>query len=713
MPAGTHGVAPRMARDLTLLLALVCVVYANAFHAGFTLDNDFFILGDERVHTVSVENLRRILSEDYAAPRFVTGVYRPLTTLSFLFNYSVLGGADDPVGYHAVNLLLHFGNVVLVYLLALALVAGAWNAFFVAALFAAHPIATEAVTNIVGRGDMLACGSVLAGTLLYLRSVDARGGRRVAWLAALAGVTMLGVFAKESAVAILGAMLAYDLVYRLRSRPADGLATLGREAWRFFRTGYVALVPPFAALLLARAAVYRGVAVRTTPFLENPLVAANLGTRLLTAAKVLGIYVARLVWPASLSCDYSYDAIPVVQTPPATAGDWLAWVVLVALVAAIVGIVRQRRRNPALAFFGLFALLTFLPISNVPLVIGTIMGERLAYLPSVGLAGCVVVGFDALARRRAATGAGTSAPNVVRALLALLIVGYGVRTTIRNLDWKDTLPLFESATRAAPGSFKVHQLYARALAAADPGLTNLDRVVAEEERALAIVERSEVPAEARSWSLPQSLAQHLAMQAQRLERTSPERHALLARSAELLTRAAEVNHTKEVAARARTLGGAASQDPPLGAADIDDDLGQVRLELEDLDGAAQAFRDLAGVAPDDPRAQIGLARVHRARGESDQAALRLVTAIVLDSSRHDALRMLVDLYRETDPNGCALAPPGSPAPLDWTCPTLHATLCAADAELIAAFTAANARAGAEELRRNSIAFHNCSPDALP
>jgi hypothetical protein len=166
-----------LVRDLTILLALVAVVYANSFRAGFTLDNDFFILGDERVHAASAANVRRILSEDYTAPRFVTGVYRPLTTLSFLFNYAVLGGADDPVGYHLLNLLLHFGNTVLVYLLALAIVADAWSALFVAALFAAHPIATEAVTNMVGRGDLLAAGSVLAGMLMYLRSIDARAGR--------------------------------------------------------------------------------------------------------------------------------------------------------------------------------------------------------------------------------------------------------------------------------------------------------------------------------------------------------------------------------------------------------------------------------------------------------------------------------------------------------------------------------------------------------
>src|SRR5437879_200346 len=94
---------------------------------------------------------------------------------------------------------------------ALAVLADAWAAFFTAALFTTHPIATEAVTNIIGRADLLATLAVLGGTLLYLRSGQESGRPRTAWLLGLALGTTLGLLAKESAVGILGAMLALAL----------------------------------------------------------------------------------------------------------------------------------------------------------------------------------------------------------------------------------------------------------------------------------------------------------------------------------------------------------------------------------------------------------------------------------------------------------------------------------------------------------------------
>ena len=75
--------------------------------------------------------------------------------------------------------------------------------------------------------------------------------------------------------------------------------------------------------------------------------------------------------------------------------------------------------------------------------------------------------------------------------------------------------------------------------------------------------------------------------------------------------------------------------------------------------------------------------------------------------------MLVDVYRQSDPTGCALKPQGSEAPFDWTCPSLQATLCAADAELIVSFVAANERATADKVARNAVANHQCAPEVLP
>ena len=65
-----------------------------------------------------------------------SGLYRPLTTLSLLFNYAVLGNRTRPAGYHLMNWILHAVNATLVYLLALRLLKQIAPAFAAAAIWA-------------------------------------------------------------------------------------------------------------------------------------------------------------------------------------------------------------------------------------------------------------------------------------------------------------------------------------------------------------------------------------------------------------------------------------------------------------------------------------------------------------------------------------------------------------------------------------------------
>jgi hypothetical protein len=176
-----------------LLCLLTLAVYANTLGLGFALDAVALVTGDPRVHAATLGNLGLIFRNDYWWPSSVDTLYRPLTTLSFLFN------SENPAGYHAVNVLLHCVNSLLVFRLALGVLRSRKPAFFAAALWAMHPIATEAVANVAGRADLLATFAVLAGLLLYIRVVSQAEGRWPLAVAALFAVSAGGVFSKESA----------------------------------------------------------------------------------------------------------------------------------------------------------------------------------------------------------------------------------------------------------------------------------------------------------------------------------------------------------------------------------------------------------------------------------------------------------------------------------------------------------------------------------
>src|SRR5438046_1814478 len=127
------GMAPHFA-SIFMLVSTILFAFANSLHdSGFALDNKFIILEDPRLREANQTNIKRIFQEDYWWPKAVSGLYRPLTTLSYLFNYSVLGNQDKAAGYHWVNFALHWLTAVLVYFCVMALMDKLWPALFAAA----------------------------------------------------------------------------------------------------------------------------------------------------------------------------------------------------------------------------------------------------------------------------------------------------------------------------------------------------------------------------------------------------------------------------------------------------------------------------------------------------------------------------------------------------------------------------------------------------
>ena len=131
-------------------------------------------------------------------------------------------------------------------------------------------------------------------------------------------------------------------------------------------------------------------------------------------------------------------------------------------------------RDRTAFFFAGLGFLSLLPAANLLFPIGTIMAERLLYLPLFGLVGALVVAAD-------------DAGAVPVVLVCLIGAGLAVRTWIRNLDWKDDLAMATASVRTSPGSYHVHRLLANTLFQSDLAHGDIDRVVAEAHKGLAIL----------------------------------------------------------------------------------------------------------------------------------------------------------------------------------------------------------------------------------
>ena len=446
-----------------MLGSLTLLAFSNSFQSGFVLDNKGLLL-DPRLRDATPENIALILKHTYWWPTGEAGLYRPITTFSYLFNYTILGDGDQPAGYHSINLVLHLGNVLLAYVLAVRLIRSFWPAVFVAALWAVHPASTESVTNIVGRADLLAAIAVLSGLLMYLKSTEASGWVRLFWLTGLGVVTTLGVFSKESAVAILPLIVLYEIVWWKERRPHRALA-------------YCCIVTllPIAVMLYQRSVVLATSPPAEFPFTDNPIVGADWWTARLTAVKVMARYLWLTIWPEKLSVDYSYNQIPLAH---GAAEDWVAFFVVLAVA---IGVVLLFRWNRTCFFLACFAFLNFVPASNLLFPIGTIMADRLLYLPSLGLLACLVIAIYTIARK-------PKMAALVPIALGLIAAGFTVRTWARNRDWQSDLSIATADVRISPNSFKLHRLLAASLFESDPAHSNIDQAIAEQEKSLALID---------------------------------------------------------------------------------------------------------------------------------------------------------------------------------------------------------------------------------
>ncbi len=678
------------------LCALTLAAYSNSFIAGFTFDNVYIILKNPFIREATWSNVSQLLHHTFRWPTGEIGLYRPFTSLTLLFNYAVLGNAESPPGYHWVNFLLHAANVLLVYVIALKLARKFWLAVSVAALWAVHPVLTESVTNIIGRSDLLAGLSILGGFWVYLKSTEANGPSRMAWLAGLTGVTAVGVFSKENGVAILGVMVLYEFTWWKERREFRGLLY-----------GCLAVLAPILAMLYVRSGVMAASPAARIAFVDNPLVGASIVTSRLTAVAVMARYLWLLVWPAKLSCDYSYAQILFAT---GSFRDWIAWLVVVAVVA---GVVFQFRRNPLLFFFAAFAFLLFLPTANLVFLTGTIMAERFLYLPAVGFAACVVLLLDRAAER----------VNFRRAspvAVCLIVAALGVRTWYRNADWKDDLSLNEASLRTSPNSFKTHSGMAMWLSKSGTTMANIDAAIAEAEKSLAILQ----PLPDKLSSSTEYLNAGLFYQARgdlalptgtsASGNLSPESLRAYQRARELLLHGIAI----ELAGDARGdqgpgAGGKPGSEPARpNEAQLYEQLGRVHMKLREPQQAYEAAVHARQLAPRAAGTSLLTAEALIALGRKEESGIALMTGLLATGNK-DFLAPLNYLYQSgLDPQGCAFQQTPSGPFLNNGCQPVHDQICKAYAELIQIDQSNAQRELVEEDRSRAVGQYGCSSSVL-
>jgi tetratricopeptide (TPR) repeat protein len=434
------------------------------------------------------------------------------------------------------------------------------------------------------------------------------------------------------------------------------------------------------------------------PFTDNPLLGDSFWTARLAAFHVIGKYLALLVWPARLAPDYSYSAIPA-------AVDAQALVALALCIGAGALAIWSWRRHKPLFFAIVFFFVTLAPVSNVFVLIGSIMAERFLYLPAVGFFAAVVYGLRAVALRA------PRARTTVAAAIAVVLLAFAARAYARNADWLDGRRFWESAVRAVPDNYKAPLNFAGTLPLLRP--EDRQRAAANVGRALAILdplpdERNSGFAYREAGVTYRELGDELALKRAAPDGTEPAEW--YRKSLDALLRSERIEQALDRTYRDINARRGAPQSTFLPSV-LYLELGRTRLRLLQHPEAIAAFEH-GRALESNPDLLEELGATYEALEQPRKAAQSFIEAMEMDSRRTNLMEKLVALYAKVDPQGCAVSHEGGAASLNLACPLVHSDICAGARNAAANYLRRNQAAEAASIRRVAAVDLGCAEEAL-
>lgn len=278
-------------------------------------------------------------------------------------------------------------------------------------------------------------------------------------------------------------------------------------------------------------------------------------------------------------------------------------------------------------------MVTFSIGSNVPFPIGTIMGERLFFLPSAGLCLLAGVGWQRVGEWRQGVSSFKRVRRMGLGLVGVIVVLFAARTVVRNRDWRDEQALFESAMRVSPNSAKVHLGLGGVYL--EKGLT--DAALRELQISLAILPTVMAQSNLGTLYLRKGQSGEAIAEYRKALALDP-RHALTYNNlGYVLLSRGEIGEAVEALQKAVLFG------PHL--ADAHYTLGRALAAQERWAQAIAAYREACRLKPDFVEAAYALGLALEASGQYREAAQAFEGALRLRPGLTAAHRRLAKLYR--------------------------------------------------------------------
>ncbi|MAE60229.1 MAG: hypothetical protein CMJ49_02615 [Planctomycetaceae bacterium] len=442
------------AAALILLALITAAVFARAVRYEFiSWDDPEYVYENPHVRDgLNWAGIKWLITEQPFERDHPLRAWHPLTGFSHMLDCQLFG--LNPAGHHAVNIIFHVINALLLYAVIASLTGRRWAAWVIAALFALHPLRVESVAWVAERKDVL---SGCFGLLTLWAYVHYTRRPAIARYLLVWSLLALGLMTKPMLVTwpALLILLDYWPLRRVRIfQPHPALAgenagTTAQPPHRTHAIGWLILEKlPLLALSFASAisTYFFQFSTRSTAAGHLLPLTQSLANAIVSCVRYLG----KTFWPSDLGLLYPHPYLPGGE-------PWAAWQIVGA--AALLLIVTalclwQARRRAYLIVGWLWYLGTLVPVLGIAQAGSQAMADRFTYLPAIGIAVMLVFAAreiitTAQHRRRAQT--------VSAALTAIVLITCAALSFHQTGFWKNSITVFSHAIDVAPNAVVMHK----------------------------------------------------------------------------------------------------------------------------------------------------------------------------------------------------------------------------------------------------------------
>ena len=458
-----------------LLVVIGSFIYSFNLNNKLFWDDDDWIVNNVSVHSVSWSNVKFWLSNNVlAGVGLKSNYYRPLLFFTFAVNYAISG--VKPLAYHLTSNLIHIFNSILVFWLFQLTFKRNLLAFLVSIFFLIHPLQTEAITYISGRGDALVAMFMLLALLLFLKSESAAFNiinltkRKFSTFYFLLSTffLILGLLSRETGIMFPALALIF---YIAALSPRSDLGTEeGRTFLRSIRRGLVKTGPYFAVVFIygiLRLTVLNF--QNTLNFYSQPnLYSENLRVRIFTFLPILWEYIKLLFVPVGLHMERGRAVYTSLF-------QWPVWPVFLGLLGLLYWLKRLYKKEKRtiiqthnlqpttynltpfrIWFFGLgWFFIALLPVSGIT-PINALMYEHWLYLPMVGFWLIISFYLVKLLNFKGPTFLKIQGRALIIAALVVYFAFFAYQSIQRNILWGDAAAFYENILKYEPESARIN-----------------------------------------------------------------------------------------------------------------------------------------------------------------------------------------------------------------------------------------------------------------